>query len=376
MPPPHVLLLLRGFRSDGPGWQVVDTLRAIEPAELRVSIVALEQGGPLRPLLGAEAKRLGGTLTTMPGSLPAMGRTVRRIMVRPWFGEVTHLCCHLFRADMIGRRLSRRSGLPCLIIEHGLHSWTDKSPLLRPLFKALYHLTLHDRVWFGAVSEKVRRQLIRENLPPERVLLVPNGVDLRRFPLPSDEERRAARASFGFAEEDVVLLGVGGLSPGKRWEVAIRALEPLAARHRLLLVGEGPLRAGLTRAAREEGVLEQLEMAGQIGDVERALAAADVLLHPSRQESFGRVVIEALSRGVAVAVRAGSGADQIIPPWPMAVAVAGESPRAWAAAVRELQEEQAERPALRQERHDHAAGNFSSRKTARAFLAALERMSG
>lgn len=374
--PPHVLLLLRGFRSDGPGWQVADTLRALRPEEIRVSLVALEKAGPLRPLLEAEVKRLGGRLATTSGSLLGARRIVHFIRARPWFGDITHLCCHLFRADMIGRRLARQSGLPCLVVEHGLHSWSDKSPLLRPAFKVLYHLTLHDGVWIGAVSEKVRRQLLRENIAPERILLLPNGVDLGRFPLPTDEERRGARESFGFGEEDVVLLGAGLLKPGKRWEVAVRALEPLPAHYRLLLAGEGPARGTLTHIAREEGVLEQLEMAGEVGDIERAYAAADILLHPSRQESFGRVVIEALSRGVGVIVRAGSGADQILPPWPLALAVEGESPTAWAAAVQELQEEQSAQPALRRERHEYAAQNHSARRTAEALLAALRRMDG
>lgn len=368
----HLLLLLRGFQSDGPGWQVLDTLKALDPGEIRVSVLALDSEGPLRPHLEGEVTRLGGEFTIFPTSWISARKTARRIAAQPWFDSVTHLCSHLLRPDLVGRILSRRTGRPVLVVEHGLHAWGDKGMVLRPLVGFLYRRLAHRGVWFGAVSDKVRRQLIRAGISRRRILPVPNGVDLGRFPLVTSGERQAAREELSIRENEVVLLGVGGLTLNKRWEVAIRSLEPLDARYRLILAGEGPARKVLQDIARREGVSERVDFVGSIGEIERLYAAADVLVHPSAQESYGRVVVEALSRGLPVAVRAGSGADKVVPPWPMAAVVEGGNPDHWAPVLTSLlTEQQTGGEEFSKSRSHFATQHHDATNTARALLEAL-----
>src|SRR5262245_55803988 len=79
-------------------------------------------------------------------------------------------------------------------------------------------------------------------VPPERLQVIPNTVDLERFK-PSNEARAAIRRELG-VEEEFVWLAVGRFQPAKDYPTMIAAFARLA-RHsasRLILVGQGPLR--------------------------------------------------------------------------------------------------------------------------------------
>jgi D-inositol-3-phosphate glycosyltransferase len=158
---------------------------------------------------------------------------------------------------------------------------------------------------------------------PERIHLVPPGVDHERF-RPADRGR--AKAHLDLAGKHVLLF-VGRLQPLKAADVAVRALAHLVAWQRvdlddvrLLVVGSPSGRTG----SREPEHLERL--ARDLG-VERAVAflparpqeqlpplyqAADVCLVPSYTESFGLVALEAQACGVPVVASAVGGLRSIV----------------------------------------------------------------
>ncbi len=122
------------------------------------------------------------------------------------------------------------------------------------------------------------------------------GVDRDRF----DPKRRDAewRRAQGWADDDVVLLFFGRLvlEKGVRDYVAtVIRLREGGVKVRPLVVGEGPARA-------EIEALEGAVLTGHLDGAElaRAVASADILLHPSRTEAFGNVVLEAMASGLAV----------------------------------------------------------------------------
>lgn len=131
----------------------------------------------------------------------------------------------------------------------------------------------------------------------ERLAVVARGVDTQRF---RPERRSAAlRAQWGADESTPVLICVGRLAAEKNLGLAIDAYErlrQLQPRARLVLVGDGPLRASLAQRC-PDAIL-----AGQRTGDELAAhyASGDLFLFPSLTETFGNVVPEAMACGLPV----------------------------------------------------------------------------
>ncbi|GAB2459167.1 glycosyltransferase [Nocardioides hungaricus] len=124
--------------------------------------------------------------------------------------------------------------------------------------------------------------------------VVPNGVDLERL-RPAD--RAAARAELGLPDAPTAVC-VGRLVEQKGQHDLLDvwpAVRSAVAGATLVLVGDGPDRAGL-EARRVEGVV----LAGVRDDVPRWLAAADVVVAPSRWEGMALVPLEAMACGRSV----------------------------------------------------------------------------
>ncbi len=149
---------------------------------------------------------------------------------------------------------------------------------------------------------------------PSKVRVIPHGVDQSRFH-PGD--RAAARAALGVTRRHVLAF-VGRLQPHKSPDVAVRTLAVLARRHpdldaELLVVGGASGNGAgeperLARLARAEGLTGRVRFlpAQPHERLATVYQAADVLLVPSRSESFGLVALEAQACGTpVVAARVG-----------------------------------------------------------------------
>ncbi|WP_148861899.1 glycosyltransferase family 4 protein [Marinobacter fonticola] len=123
------------------------------------------------------------------------------------------------------------------------------------------------------------------------------GVDCDRF-TPSKRDP-ALRKSWGVGERDLAVIYVGRLAAEKNLQLAVTAFERLRHIHpraRFILVGDGPMSKKL-----QERHGDYVFCGMQCGeDLARHYASADLFLFPSKTETFGNVVTEAMASGLAV----------------------------------------------------------------------------
>jgi glycosyltransferase involved in cell wall biosynthesis len=136
--------------------------------------------------------------------------------------------------------------------------------------------------------------------PADRIAVIYNGIDVNLPAVPADSVA-ALRRQAGAAEGDFLVALVGRLEPGKGADLLLRAIAPLAACVRAVLVGEGDERPALEALAGSLGLRSRVHFAGYAASPEGWMAAADVVAVPSQMyEAFGRVVIEAMAQAKPV----------------------------------------------------------------------------
>jgi D-inositol-3-phosphate glycosyltransferase len=196
-----------------------------------------------------------------------------------------------------------------------------------------------------AATPAEARQLVElYGAPPSKVRVVPHGVDRGRFH-PGD--RLAARAELGVTGRHVLAF-VGRLQPLKAPDVAVRTLATLTRDCpdldvELLVVG-GPSGNGmdeprrLARLARELGVADRVrfEPARPNEQLATVYQASDLLLVPSRSESFGLVALEAQACGTPVVAARVGGLNHAVGDGTTGRLLSSHDPREWAATIAPL----------------------------------------
>jgi glycogen(starch) synthase len=208
--------------------------------------------------------------------------------------------------------LKHHLGVPLVATLHateaGRHQGWLPGPLNRSIHSVEWWLTYEARRVI-ACSAYMRWEVTRLfDLPPDKVDVVPNGVDLPRWQLPP-EQVAAARRRWG--GDGPLAVYSGRLVYEKGVQDLLAAVPRLRRRHpgfRLVVAGRGPKGEELRALARRLRLGRSVTFAGFVPDADLValVAAADCAVVPSLYEPFGLVALEAAAAGTPV-VASGSG---------------------------------------------------------------------
>ena len=186
-------------------------------------------------------------------------------------------------------------------------------------------------------------------VPLSRIHIVGNGVDLHRFD-PDRIDRRRARERV-LPRDAPTLAVVAQITPWKGQDDAVAALAHVRERvpgAQLLLVGSPKFASAGARYDNEAferqlhhqvgalGLAGSVHLLGERPDVEHVLRAADVVLMPSWNEPFGRVMLESMAVGTPVVATAHGGPADVIEDGRTGLLVPARDPAALAAAALRL----------------------------------------
>ena len=245
---------------------------------------------------------LGGSSRTKLLSTPfPLVRTIRRLGI-----GMVH--AHFFFPTLVGLMASRLAGVPFVFTRH--HS-DHNSRLGKP-----FHVAI-DR-WCGrlsdraiAVSAATRDCMIADGVPPRKIRVVYNGTDGLRAPTP--DSVASVKGELSLPADARLVLMVARLHEEKGHATLFKALEELesaAPNVWAVLAGDGPARAEIEKEI--ETRLLRVRVLGRRNDIARLMVAADVLVLPSRAESFGYVLIEAMGLGLPIVASRCGGVVEII----------------------------------------------------------------
>jgi glycosyltransferase involved in cell wall biosynthesis len=203
-----------------------------------------------------------------------------------------------------------------------------------------------------AISEQTKRDLVALlDVPPERVAVVPLGVEPHFRPMTDEAALAAVRARLGIAEP--FILSVGTLEPRKNLTLLIAAFARLKRGrrwpHRLVLAGQpGWLYEDVFRAVERFGLADDVIFPGYVAeaDLPALYSAADVFAYPSRYEGFGLPPLEALACGTPVVCADASSLPEVVGDAALLVPPTDEA--ALATALERLLEDTTLRATLRQ----------------------------
>jgi len=319
-------------------------------------VVFAPPDGPL-----AEAMRKRG-LRHLPWSIAGLRPEQRAAAVNRLREQVEDLRPDLLHANSLA--MGRLTGqlaphLPCPTSSH-----------LRDIVKlsraAVADLNRNQRLF--AVSEATRAAHLGQGLAADRVQVVSNGIDLVQFRPRSGDGRLRQLLHVPSTARIAVTIGQIGLRKGQvDLAIAAPAIVHAVPNVHFVLVGDcistkAESQAYAERVGElfaEHGLSDRLHRLGYRDDIADLLPEAVLLIHPARQEPYGRVLLEAAACGIPVVATNVGGTAEIVIPDRTGVLVPPADPVALANAAIGILSDGSRRRALALAARTHAEQSFS-----------------
>ena len=156
-----------------------------------------------------------------------------------------------------------------------------------------------------ALTEVERKEELAHKVgKAEQYTVIPSGVDLEYFcPAKDAGERQVCRQALSLERQHLVVGTLARLVPVKGVDLLLQAwaqIARLVPQAVLLVGGDGPERAALSKLAEQLGITRSVRFLGWVSNQRDFLRALDVFILTSRNEAMGRAVVEAMATELPV----------------------------------------------------------------------------
>ena len=207
-----------------------------------------------------------------------------------------------FKSDTYGAIAAHLAG-----VRHLVSSKRDTGDLKSRIY---FFIHKHVNRYIGNyifVADAVGRIVIeREHIVKGRFRTIYNGVDLKRFQVPTPEIVIQRRDELGIGADDFVVGSVAWLRPEKNYNIFFDALEFVSQevdKVKAVVVGGGTLLDHYKEQVWDRGLVDRVFFTGPCDDVRRYLSVFDVAcLVPGRNEGFSNAILEKMATGLPLVV--------------------------------------------------------------------------
>lgn len=274
--------------------------------------------------------------------------------------DVVH--AHGFKADLYVYFALRGRGIPFVST---CHTWYDND-LPVYFYGVVDRLALRRFARVVAVSDEVKRRLLKAGVRAEAISLIRNGIELQ----PYDDAVPTLRRDF--ASDDTLTVGlVGRLSWEKGVDIFLRAVALVLVEFpsaRFVVVGEGPDKDTLEQLVDELKIRESVSMLGRRNDMPSVYASLDVMVSASRQEGLPMAILEGMASSLPLVATAVGEVPTVVLNGITGVLAAAEDPDLLAAKIVELLRDPAMRKRLGAAARHRVEEEYSAIRMANDYL--------
>jgi len=297
----RVMLLSTDLEKGGLPLRLVRLAKHLHTVDVEPIVGCLARRGPLNERLTSLGITNFSCDAVGPFDVRCLGRLAR--WVRALDPDLIH--SSLFHANLATRLIGR------LDRQRPLLTSTVTIETRRRWHLALEALTCDRSDLHVANSEAVARHLRQDvGLSPDRLMVIPNGLDLAEI----ERVSPARRDALGLRRDVPLIVWAGRMDPVKNLETVIDAVEKMNRQRavQLLLLGDGPQRSTIETRVAMRGLQSSVHFAGWSENVIGWLKTADLLLLPSWTEGSPNVVLEAMACGCPVVASDVPGCRELI----------------------------------------------------------------
>lgn len=206
-------------------------------------------------------------------------------------------------AGIVAEKVKRSTGIPVVYTAHGIFGNPEREYVIDRLDKII------------CVSQYVKDDAIRRGFSENHMVVRYSGIDTKRFT--ADETlRQAVRSELGIPDGVLTLAIVSRIKnlehKGHGHLLSMLATYGKHENWHLLVIGKGRGLSPLKQRIQSLGLSERVHCLGHHTDVERYINGADVMVLPSRFETFGLALAEGMAMGKPAIAFAAGGTPEVI----------------------------------------------------------------
>lgn len=329
---PRILRIINRFNLGGPTYNAAYLTKYLSPEFETLLVGGIRENGE------ESSEFVATDLGVNPVLLPEMQRSVNPLndykaysrlveMIKRFKPDIVHT--HAAKAGALGRLAAINCGVPVIVHTfhgHVFHSYFNT--LKTSVYKHIEKFLAHKSSCIIAVSEKQKHELVNIHAVcrPEKVRVVPLGLDLERFQQSIPDKRSAFRKKYLIDEDEIAIAIVGRLAPVKNHALFLEGIHYLREKSRkkirAFIVGDGEERQALEIKAKaldldftcfgSSAVRASVTFTSWIKEVDHVFAGVDIVALTSLNEGTPVSLIEAQAANKAIVSTRVGGIENIV----------------------------------------------------------------